>query len=69
MATRYSRGRAAEYRTIRYLEAMGYYVMRAAGSKGVFDLFAVRGDDRKLINNKLNCSETPLERAAIEDFK
>ena len=38
---RYVKGRNFEYRVKRYFEAKGYFVVRSAGSKGVFDLIAI----------------------------
>jgi len=38
---RYVRGRNFEYRVKKYFEAKGYFVVRSAGSKGVFDLIAI----------------------------
>lgn len=38
--TPYSRGRAFEHRVSHALEERGWYVIRAAGSKGLFDLVA-----------------------------
>lgn len=39
------KGRRAEYKSIKLLEASGYVCIRAAASKGVFDLVAVKSDD------------------------
>ena len=41
MATKYSRGRAWEYKVRDDLRARGYLVVRSAGSKGKVDLMAV----------------------------
>jgi Holliday junction resolvase len=50
----YQRGRAFEYRVKRYLEAEGYFVVRAAGSKGCADLVAIRkGYAPELVQCKL----------------
>ena len=37
----YQSGRNFEYRVKKYLEKIGYYVMRSAGSKGQIDIMAV----------------------------
>lgn len=37
----YIKGRTFEYRIQNYLRGKGYYVIRAYGSKGVYDLIAV----------------------------
>lgn len=42
MATNYCRGRNLEYRVKELFEKAGYVVVRAAGSKGVADLVAIR---------------------------
>src|SRR3990167_1974205 len=42
MATSYQRGRSFEYRVKRDLESRGYLVIRAAQSKGIADLVAVK---------------------------
>jgi len=38
----YAKGRRFEYRAKEKLEKAGFYVMRSAGSHGVFDLLAVK---------------------------
>ena len=37
----YVKGRAFEYRVKKFLESKGYFVMRAYGSKGLFDLVGI----------------------------
>jgi len=37
----YVKGRTFEYRTQNFLRKKGYYVIRAYGSKGLYDLIAV----------------------------
>lgn len=39
--TNYERGRDFEYRVMEYLEGLGMYCMRSAGSHGIFDIIAV----------------------------
>jgi len=39
--TNYHRGRNFEYRVKKYLEEKGYFVVRSAGSHGIFDLIAI----------------------------
>lgn len=56
MATNYQRGRAKEYDTIRKLEAMGYNCLRAASSKGLYDVVGVRFDGCVLVQCKLTSS-------------
>ena len=43
--TNYQRGRGAEYRTMRVLEALGYQCIRAASSKGPWDVVGVSSTD------------------------
>jgi len=40
--TRYSRGRRFEHEVRKLLERKGYFCVRSAGSRGVFDLLCVR---------------------------
>jgi len=42
----YNSGRQYEYRVKKYLEKLGYYVMRSAGSKSPFDLIAIPIQDK-----------------------
>lgn len=41
MATHYDRGRAFEYKVRDHFKALGYFVIRSAGSKGKVDLCAI----------------------------
>lgn len=47
----YVKGRNFEYRTQNYLRKIGYYVIRAYGSKGLYDLIAVPPSNEKGIYN------------------
>lgn len=49
----YEIGRRFEYRTQNYLRGIGYYVIRAYGSKGLFDLIAVPKRGRGIFSNTL----------------
>jgi len=63
----YRKGAAAEYRAMRLLETLGYYVIRAAGSHGVFDLAAFGPHDVRAISVKAGgkyCSA--VEREQLE---
>lgn len=42
---RYIKGRRKEYDRIKYLEAQGYYCIRSAGSKGLFDIVALNKNE------------------------
>jgi len=39
--TRYQKGADFERRVVKYLEEIGYYAMRSAGSHGMFDVIAI----------------------------
>lgn len=63
MNKNYRRGVRLERRVQDDLEAQGYFVIRAAGSKGVADLCALRvGATPQLIQCKLDCYLRPAER-------
>jgi len=55
MSSKYVKGRTFENRVRDVLEQRGYYVIRSAGSKGVFDLLAVSS-----INQENNCLITSM---------
>lgn len=59
------KGRRREHQSRALLEAQGYVVTRAAGSKGAFDLIALRADGVLLIQCKANRPPSPTERAAM----
>lgn len=53
MRTNYQKGREFEYRTRKRLSEMGaVYIMRAASSKGAFDLIAIFTDKTWLVQCK-----------------
>jgi Holliday junction resolvase-like predicted endonuclease len=60
-----AKGTRAEYKSRRLLEAAGYVVVRAAASKGPFDLVAVSTVDVLLVQVKSNRPPGPAERAAL----
>jgi Holliday junction resolvase len=67
--TNYSNGRALEYAVIADLEADGYRCTRAAGSKGVADIVALKPGEVVLIQAKrTNPLLAPKERAALLDL-
>lgn len=49
----YKKGRRFEYKVKKELEEQGYYVIRSAGSRGVFDLIAIKWDEVLGIQCKL----------------
>jgi hypothetical protein len=70
----YAVGRYAEYRTCEILKRQGYVAIRAAGSHGLWDVWAYREhieDDGlplvRLIQVKKNKKPTAKERWAIQD--
>ena len=63
----YVRGRIAEYRLMKELEAEGHIVCRSAGSKGSFDLIAVKGSEIRFIQVKRTKCKNP--RITIEEAK
>jgi Holliday junction resolvase len=70
MNKNYRRGREAEYRAKRLLEAAGYTVIRAAGSHGMFDLVALSKLGGRAIQIKTGSARvTQIEREAIKLFR
>lgn len=62
------KGRRAEYKSIRLLEASGYRCVRAAGSKGAFDIVAVGSKDIILLQVKSRDWPSSSELEAIRAF-
>jgi Holliday junction resolvase len=62
----YAKGRRKEYRVQRLLEAAGYQTIRAASSKGVADIVAVRGREVRFISVKSDNYATSIEREALQ---
>lgn len=72
----YVKGRNFEYRVQNYLRKKGYYVIRAYGSKGMYDLIAIPPSNDKEIHNyplmiqcKTNGYIKPLERESLNQNK
>lgn len=63
-----AKGRRGEHRSRAVLEAAGYEVIRAAASKGVFDLIGVSRTDVVLVQCKSNRWPSPEELEAIQLF-
>lgn len=63
--TRYAKGRRAEWKTRDLLARQGYTVVRAAGSKGAFDLIAWSRTLALLVQVKAGRPPGPAERARI----
>lgn len=64
-----SKGRAREHNARRWLEDMGYEVMRSAGSKGLWDLCGICRTGIVLVQCKTGRWPTPAERVELEDFQ
>jgi Holliday junction resolvase len=63
---RYRTGRNFEYRIIKDLSERGFFTIRAAGSKGVADIVALRFDSLPLlISAKVNGIISPDERGRL----
>ena len=77
MASRnYQKGYRFENRTRKYLERLGWYVIRSYRSWGIYDLIAIPPQDKKdplwrnvplLIQCKYNGYVKPAERKALEE--
>lgn len=65
MANNGAKGRRAEWRSRDWLQAQGYEVVRAAGSKGTFDLVAFNETEILLVNVKCGKWPPPIERLAM----
>lgn len=64
--TNYTTGRTLEYKVRDALQANGYQVLRAAGSKGVSDLIALKPGEVLLVQVKTSGPQiSPNERAAL----
>lgn len=69
--SRYGKGRRLEYKIRGILEPEGYYVVRSAGSKGLFDIVAIPvGSPKKikLIQSKSNREPPKKEMALLREF-
>ena len=66
--SKYTKGRRLEYKTIRVLEEEGFEWIRSAGSKGVFDIWACRGNVLLLVQVKANKKPSSDEVERIRSF-
>ena len=62
---KYANGRDLEYATVHILEADGYWVMRAPGSKGKVDVLALKPGEILMVQCKLDGYLTPSERTGL----
>lgn len=60
-----AKGTANEHKTIRWLEELGYFTTRAAGSLGAYDIIAINDSCVLLVQVKSNCWPGPQEREAM----
>jgi Holliday junction resolvase len=66
MNSNYVRGRAIEYKIIAFLSENGYYAIRSAGSKGVFDVIAFNGEHIRFVQAKLTSLRNTKYTAELE---
>ena len=62
------KGRRREWQSRRLLEAQGFYVCRAGGSLGLWDLVAIGPNGFAVCQVKSNRPPSPAERAALAAF-
>ena len=68
--TKYEKGAAAEREAKKLLEMIGYYMVRSAGSKGIFDLVGLMPTHGRMIQVKSSDEAmTKEEREAIELYE
>ena len=65
---KYAKGRKAEYKAMTELMKHGYYPVRSAGSKGIFDVVGISAVDFFLIQVKSNKRASPKEVRIIKKF-
>lgn len=65
----YRKGRYYENKARKELEKDGYYVVRSAASKGIWDLIAIKKENIKLIQVKANNLPGPDERKKMAEFR
>jgi len=64
-----AKGRRAEYKSIALFEAAGYQCIRAAASKGPFDIWAVSRTDIVFCQTKAGAAwPSPAERETLASF-
>ena len=67
MPTNYERGRRAEYRSVALLEAIGYRCIRAASSKGPWDVIGISSTDVVAVQVKQGA--TRPSKAVLEELR
>ena len=61
----YKKGRHNEYRSIKVLEAVGYFCVRAAGSHGPFDIVGLTASDIVVVQCKTGEWPAPAEMESM----
>ena len=61
----YAKGARYERKAKRILEKAGYLVIRSAASKGPFDIVAIKKNDVRLIQVKVNALPSPEEEETL----
>ena len=61
----YAAGRRVEWRWVHHFTANGYEVQRAASSKGVADIIAIKPGQVLLVNVKRTAMPSPAERREL----
>ena len=69
MAQARRKGARREHASQRWLEAFGYQVIRAAGSRGLWDLLAIGPHNILLVQVKSRDRPGPRERQALAAFR
>lgn len=67
--TAYKRGYYYEDKIRKEFEKQGYYTIRSAGSKGLWDIVAMSSNFIVLIQSKKTGLPTPKERKLMAEFK
>jgi hypothetical protein len=62
------KGTRNEHRSMRWLEAQGYYCTRSGGSLGVWDIIAISDAHVLLVQVKTNAWPRPAERKTMAEF-
>jgi Holliday junction resolvase len=65
----YAKGRRAEYRVQKLLEAVGFDTIRSAGSKGTWDVVAIGVSAVRLIQVKSDVRASKEEREAMKEYR
>jgi len=63
-----SKGRRNEYKSIKLLESKGYYCVRSAASKGLFDIVAISPTKILLVQVKTGRPASQKELTKMTDF-